>query len=94
MPETVRRGRLKLLLGYAAGVGKTYQMLEEAQKLKRQGIDVAIGFFEPHGRKDTIAKTQGLAVIPRRQVSAPGKRVRGDGCRSCFAARAGGLRGG
>jgi len=68
MPETGRRGRLKLLLGYAAGVGKTYQMLEEAQKLKRQGIDVAIGFFEPHGRKDTIAKTQGLAVIPRRKL--------------------------
>ena len=51
------RGRLKIYLGYAAGVGKTYQMLEEAQEMQRQGRDVVIGYFEPHGRKDTIAKT-------------------------------------
>ena len=54
------RGRLKILLGYAAGVGKTYQMLTEAQALKREGVDVVIGYFEPHGRKDTIALTDGL----------------------------------
>jgi two-component system, OmpR family, sensor histidine kinase KdpD len=66
MTETAARGRLKLLLGYAAGVGKTYQMLEEAQRLKRQGVDVVIGYFEPHDRRDTIAKTEGLELIPRR----------------------------
>jgi two-component system sensor histidine kinase KdpD len=61
-------GKLKIFLGYAAGVGKTYQMLEEAQTLKANGIDVAIGYFEPHGRKDTIAKTEGLEMIPRKKV--------------------------
>jgi two-component system sensor histidine kinase KdpD len=59
------RGRLKIYLGYAAGVGKTYQMLEEAQEMKRQGRDVVIGYFEPHGRKDTIARTEGLEFVAR-----------------------------
>src|SRR6185369_10119993 len=58
-----RRGRLKIFMGYAAGVGKTYQMLEEAQELKSKGVDVVIGYFEPHGRPDTIAKAEGLEVI-------------------------------
>lgn len=62
------RGRLKLYMGYAAGVGKTYQMLEQGQLLKSQGADVVIGYFEPHGRKDTIAKTEGLEIIARLQV--------------------------
>jgi two-component system, OmpR family, sensor histidine kinase KdpD len=65
-------GKLKIYLGYAAGVGKTYQMLEEAQELKRQGRDVAIGYFEPHGRKDTIARTEGLETIARRRVDYRG----------------------
>jgi len=64
----VKRGRLKVYLGYAAGVGKTYRMLEEAQVLKAKGLDVVIAYFEPHGRPDTIAKTEGLAVIPRRRI--------------------------
>ncbi len=63
-----RFGALKIYLGYAAGVGKTYQMLEEAQALKAQGVDVVVGYFEPHGRKDTIAKTEGLEMIPRKKV--------------------------
>ena len=62
-------GKLKIFLGYAAGVGKTYQMLEEAQCLKSEGADVLIGYFEPHGRKDTIAKTEGLEMIPRKLVN-------------------------
>jgi len=66
------QGKLKIYLGYAAGVGKTYQMLDEAQTLKGRGIDVAIGYFEPHGRKDTIAKTEGLEVIPRKKVQYRG----------------------
>ncbi len=59
-------GELKIYLGYAAGVGKTYKMLEDAQESKRRGRDVVIGYFEPHARKDTIAKTEGLETIPRR----------------------------
>ncbi|MGA2436129.1 MAG: histidine kinase, partial [Bryobacteraceae bacterium] len=66
------RGKLKIFMGYAAGVGKTYQMLEEAQHLKKQGVDVAIGYFEPHGRKDTIAKTEGLETVPRKIVDYRG----------------------
>jgi two-component system sensor histidine kinase KdpD len=61
-----RKGRLHLYLGYAAGVGKTYRMLEDAQQIARQGKDIAIGYFEPHGRKDTMAKTLGLEMIPTR----------------------------
>ena len=64
-----RRGKLKIFMGYAAGVGKTYKMLEEAQELKAAGVDIVIGYFEPHGRKDTIAKTERLEVIPRRKVN-------------------------
>jgi two-component system, OmpR family, sensor histidine kinase KdpD len=66
------RGNLKLYMGYAAGVGKTYQMLEEGQALKSQGIDVVIGYFEPHGRIDTIAKTEGLECVPRLKVQYRG----------------------
>jgi two-component system, OmpR family, sensor histidine kinase KdpD len=66
------RGRLKIYLGYAAGVGKTYQMLEEGQGLLAKGIDVVIGYFEPHGRADTIAKTEGLESVPRRKIEYRG----------------------
>jgi two-component system sensor histidine kinase KdpD len=68
------RGKLKVFLGYAAGVGKTYQMLSEAQQLRRQGVDVVIGYFEPHGRRDTIAQTEGLESVPRRSVEYRGVR--------------------
>src|ERR1700681_580611 len=67
-----RRGQLKVFLGYAAGVGKTYRMLEEAQQLKREGKDIVIGYFEPHGRKDTIAKTLGLEMISTRSINYRG----------------------
>ena len=72
MTEHGPRGRLKILLGYAAGVGKTFKMLDEAHGLKRQGVDVVIGYFEPHGRKDTIAKAEGLEIVPRRKVAYRG----------------------
>jgi two-component system sensor histidine kinase KdpD len=70
MPDEAprRHGELKVILGYAAGVGKTYKMLEEGQRLLAERHDVAIGYFEPHGRRDTIAKTEGLPFIPRRIV--------------------------
>jgi two-component system sensor histidine kinase KdpD len=61
-----RRGKLKVYLGYAAGVGKTWQMLEEGQRLKRGGIDVVIGLLETHGRADTARLAEGLEVVPRR----------------------------
>src|SRR4249920_3696872 len=67
------RGRLRVFLGYAAGVGKTYRMLEEAQQLKRQGLDLVVGYFEPHGRKDTIAKTVGLELVPTREMTYRGR---------------------
>ena len=72
MEDTSKRGCLKVFLGYAAGSGKTYQMLEEGQELQRRGVDVAIGYFEPHGRKDTIAKTEGMEIVPRRKVEYRG----------------------
>jgi two-component system, OmpR family, sensor histidine kinase KdpD len=65
-------GKLKIFLGYAAGVGKTYQMLEEAHSLEARGVDVVIGYFEPHGRKDTIAKAEGLEMVPRKVVEYRG----------------------
>jgi len=68
-PARRARGELTIFLGYAAGVGKTYKMLEEAQELKRQGHDVVVGYFEPHGRLDTIHRVEGLEVIPRRRIT-------------------------
>jgi two-component system, OmpR family, sensor histidine kinase KdpD len=63
------RGRYKIFLGMAAGVGKTYRMLQEGQAEAEAGRDVVIGYMEPHGRVDTIALGEGLEVIPRRRVS-------------------------
>jgi two-component system, OmpR family, sensor histidine kinase KdpD len=62
-----RQGEHKIYLGYAAGVGKTFQMLDDAQSLSSH-TDIVIGYFEPHGRKDTIEKTAGLEMMPRRQI--------------------------
>ena len=67
-----RRGRLHLYLGYAAGVGKTYRMLEDAQQMSQQGKDIVIGYFEPHGRKDTMARTAGLELVPTRSSTHGG----------------------
>jgi len=60
-----RTGRLKIYLGFAPGVGKTYEMLQEGQRLKRQGVDVVIGVVETHGRPETIAQIGDLEQIPR-----------------------------
>jgi two-component system, OmpR family, sensor histidine kinase KdpD len=67
-------GKLKVVLGYAAGLGKTFRMLDEGQQLKAAGRDVVIGYFEPHARADTIAKTEGLPSVPRRVVEYRGKQ--------------------
>lgn len=65
---TAAEGKLKVILGYAAGVGKTFRMLDEGRYLKAEGRDVVIGYFEPHGRKDTIARTEGLEIVPRKII--------------------------
>ena len=62
------RGKLKLYIGSAAGVGKTYRMLNEAHELRRRGIDVAIGFIETHGRSETDAQIRDIEVIPRQHI--------------------------
>jgi len=70
--ERGKRGRLKLYIGFAAGVGKTYRMLEEAHALKKRGVDIVIGFIETHARAETAALVEGLEVVPRRQVEYRG----------------------
>src|SRR5580765_7642611 len=66
------RGRLKVYLGYCPGVGKTYRMLQEAQQLKTEGVDVVVGVVETHERSDTAKLLEGLEIIPRRQVQYRG----------------------
>jgi two-component system sensor histidine kinase KdpD len=66
------RARLRLYIGAAPGVGKTYRMLEDAHELKRQGLDVVIGFVEPHGRAETIALIGDLEQVPMRRIEYRG----------------------
>jgi two-component system sensor histidine kinase KdpD len=66
------RGRLKVYLGFAAGVGKTYEMLQEGQRLKKQGVDVVIGIIETHGRADTAAQIGHLEQVPRQRIEYRG----------------------
>jgi two-component system sensor histidine kinase KdpD len=73
--QRTRRGGLKLYIGFAAGVGKTYRMLEEARALGQRGVDVVLGFVETHGRADTAALIEGLEIIPRRKVEYRGVTV-------------------
>ena len=73
--EKSRRGRLKIYIGHAAGVGKTYQMLEDAHLLKKRGVDVAVGVVETHGRVETAEKLSGLEVVAPRRVSYRGKEL-------------------
>jgi two-component system, OmpR family, sensor histidine kinase KdpD len=70
--ERARRGRLKLYVGFAAGVGKTYRMLQEAHDLRRRGVDLVVAFIEPHGRAETAALLEGLEVTPRRRTEYRG----------------------
>ncbi|MCU0592449.1 MAG: PTS sugar transporter subunit IIA [Desulfobacterales bacterium] len=63
-----QRGKLKIYLGYCAGVGKTYQMLLDGQRFREDGIDVVVGLVETHGRPETECLLQGMEVIPRRRV--------------------------
>ncbi len=63
------RGRYRILLGMAAGVGKTYRMLQEGRQAQKEGRDVVIGYLEPHDRPETAALAEGLEVVPRLRVS-------------------------
>jgi two-component system sensor histidine kinase KdpD len=67
-----QQGRLKIYLGYAAGVGKTYEMLQEAHRLRQRGVDIVAGLVETHGRADTAALVAGLDQVPRRQIDYNG----------------------
>jgi len=67
-----RRGKHKIFIGMAPGVGKTYRMLEEAHALKQEGIDVVIGLLETHGRKETAQKATGLEIVPRKEIPRGG----------------------
>src|SRR6201992_416917 len=70
-----RRGKFKVYIGMSAGVGKTYRMLQEAQTLLRNGVDVKVGYVETHRRKDTEMQLQGLPVLPRRKLFYKGKEL-------------------
>jgi two-component system sensor histidine kinase KdpD len=67
-PDRPGRGRLRIYLGAAPGVGKTYTMLAEGQRRRSRGTDVVIGLVEPHGRRLTVAMTEGLETVPRRSM--------------------------
>jgi len=66
--RTPRRGKHKIFIGMAPGVGKTFRMLEEGHRLKFEGIDVVIGLLETHGRKETAAKAEGLEIVPKKPM--------------------------
>jgi two-component system sensor histidine kinase KdpD len=68
-------GRLKVFLGAAPGVGKTYAMLQNARRLKNEGVDVVIGLVETHGRAETSALVEGLEVLPRRTIEYHGRTL-------------------
>src|SRR3977135_1135779 len=70
------RARLRVYIGAAAGGGKTYQMLEDAHELKRQGLDVVVGFVETHGRADTFAQIRDLEQVPLRHMEYRGVTLR------------------
>jgi two-component system sensor histidine kinase KdpD len=66
------RGRFRILLGAAAGVGKTYRMLQEGRQAAGEGVDIVIGYLEPHDRPETAALAEGLEVVPRRAIDHQG----------------------
>jgi two-component system, OmpR family, sensor histidine kinase KdpD len=70
--EQARRARLRIYIGAAPGVGKTYQMLEDAHALKQQGLDIVIGFIEPHGRAETEALIGNLERVPLSRIEYRG----------------------
>jgi two-component system sensor histidine kinase KdpD len=72
MSHQKRRGHLKIYLGYAAGVGKTYRMLEDARELKARGVDVVLAFLEPQGRNDLTDRSKEFDAVPLLRVACRG----------------------
>ena len=70
--QTEQRARLRIYIGAAPGVGKTYSMIEDAHALRRDGVDVVVGFVETHGRAETQAKLGNLEIVPRRRIDYRG----------------------
>ena len=75
-PHTGSPGRLKIFFGYAAGVGKTYAMLEAAHQAQKEGLDVVVGYVEPHARPDTLALLDGLEVLPCKEIDYHGVKLK------------------
>lgn len=75
MPESAETSRasLKVYLGYAAGVGKTFQMLADGRAAAERGVDIVLAYFQPHARPDTIEQAHGLEVVPHRKIQYRGK---------------------
>jgi len=75
MPESADtpRGTLKVYLGYAAGVGKTFQMLADGRAAAERGVDLVLAYFQPHARPDTIEQAQSLELVPHRKIEYRGK---------------------
>ena len=71
------RGQLRIYLGAAPGVGKTYAMLEEAQRRRGRGTDIVVGFVETHGRRHTAEMLDELEVVPRRELEHRGAACAG-----------------
>ncbi len=68
-------GKLRVFLGAAPGVGKTYSMLAKARALKADGVDVVVGLVETHGRRETEVLTEGLEILPRRKIAYRGRMI-------------------
>src|SRR6201998_489319 len=73
--EERRLGKLRIFVGAAPGVGKTYEMLQQAHARRKDGYDIVVGVVETHGRKDTEALLTGLEIIPRRHVEYKGQSL-------------------
>ena len=75
MPESAQTSRasLKVYLGYAAGVGKTFQMLADGRTAAERGVDIVLAYFQPHARPDTIEQAHGLEIVPHRKIEYRGK---------------------
>ena len=73
--EERRAGRLKIFVGAAPGVGKTYEMLQQARARKQDGYDIVVGVVETHGRKETEALLDGLEIVPRRALDYKGQSL-------------------
>src|SRR5256884_1735524 len=73
--EDSRAGRLKIFVGAAPGVGKTYEMLQSARAKLKDGADVIIGVVETHGRKETEALLDGLEIVPKKHIEYKGRTL-------------------